>query len=68
MEGEEKEDTLYRIEENGGRILEVKEDAVIAEIHGDHERIENVVNELGEDVLEEVVRSGQVYISRQFGE
>lgn len=66
LEGEEKEETLYRIEEIGGRILEVKEDAIIAEIHGDHERIESVVQDLGEDVLDEVVRSGQVYISKKF--
>ncbi|KXA95224.1 hypothetical protein AKJ65_02200 [candidate division MSBL1 archaeon SCGC-AAA259E19] len=66
LKGEEKEETLYRIEEIGGRILEVKEDAIIAEIHGDHERIENVVQDLGSDVLEEVVRSGQVYISKKF--
>ncbi len=66
LEGEEKEKTLLRIEEIGGRVLEVKEDAIIAEIHGDHERIENVIQELGPDVLEEVARSGQVYISKKF--
>lgn len=66
LKGEEKEKVLYRIEEIGGRVLEVKEDAIIAEIHGDHERIENVIQDLGSDVLEEVARSGQVYISRKF--
>ncbi len=66
LSGKKKEETLRRIEEIGGRVLEVKEDAVIAEIHGDHERIEDVVQDLGEDVLEEVARSGQVYISRKF--
>lgn len=68
LKGEEKENALHRIEKIGGRILEVKEDAVIAEIHGNHERIENVIQDLGSDVLEEVARSGQVYISRKFEE
>ncbi len=66
LQGEEKEKTLLRIEEIGGRVLEVKEDAIIAEIHGDHERIENVIQDLGDEVLEEVARSGQVYISKKF--
>ncbi len=66
LEGEEKEKTLYRIEEIGGRILEVKGDAIIAEIYGDHERIENVIQDLGPDVLKEVARSGQVYVSKKF--
>jgi len=66
LAGEDKEKTLLRIEEIGGRVLEVKEDAIIAEIHGDHERIENVIQDLGDEVLEEVARSGQVYISKQF--
>lgn len=66
LKGDKKEETLHRIEEIGGRVLEVKKDAVIAEIHGDHERIQGVVEDLGPDVLEEVARSGQVYISRKF--
>ncbi|KXB06319.1 hypothetical protein AKJ53_00645 [candidate division MSBL1 archaeon SCGC-AAA382F02] len=66
LKGEKKEQALFRIEEIGGRILEVKEDAIIAEIHGDHQRIEGVINDLGSDVLEEVARSGQVYISKKF--
>lgn len=66
LEGEEKEEALYRIEEIGGRVLEVKGDAVIAEIHGDHERIENFLRDLGPGIFEEVARSGQVYISRKF--
>lgn len=65
LEGDRKGEALRRIEEIGGRVLEVKGDAVIAEIHGDHERIENVIQDLGSEVLEEVARSGQVYISRK---
>lgn len=66
LRGEEKEETLLRIEEIGGRVLEVKEDAIIAEVHGDHERIEEVLDELGDEVLQEVARSGQVYMSKKF--
>lgn len=66
LEGDKKEETLYRIEEIGGRILEVQGDAVIAEIHGDHERIENIIQDLGPEIFEEVARSGQVFISRTF--
>lgn len=66
LRGTKKEETLTRIEEIGGRVLEMKEDAVVAEIHGDHERIESVINDLGPEVLDEVARSGQVFISRKF--
>lgn len=66
LEGDKKEDTLYRIEEIGGRILEVQGDAIIAEIHGDHERIENIIQEIGPETFDEIARSGQVYISKKF--
>lgn len=66
LKGDKKEETLRRIEEIGGRILEVQGDAVIAEIHGDHDRIENVLQDLGEETFEEVARSGQVYVSKKF--
>ncbi|MFW5912316.1 MAG: acetolactate synthase small subunit [Candidatus Hadarchaeota archaeon] len=66
LQGKEKEETLLRIEEIGGRVLEVKKDAIIAEVHGDHDRIERILNELGDEVLEEVARSGQVYMSKKF--
>lgn len=66
LKGDKKEKTLRRIEEIGGRVLEVQGDAVIAEIHGDHDRIENVIQDLGEETFEEVARSGQVYISKKF--
>ncbi len=66
LKGEKKEETLYRIEEIGGRVLEVQGDAVIAEIHGDHERIENIIQDLGPETFEEVARSGQVYVSKKF--
>lgn len=66
LKGEKKEETLHRIEEIGGRILEVEGDAVIAEIHGDHERIETLIQDLGPETFEEVARSGQVYMSKKF--
>ncbi len=66
LEGEKKEETLYKIEEIGGRILEVQGSAIIAEIHGDHKRIENLIEDLGPDTFEEVARSGQVHISKKF--
>ncbi|KXB09667.1 hypothetical protein AKJ35_00190 [candidate division MSBL1 archaeon SCGC-AAA833F18] len=66
LKGEKRGEVLHQIEEVGGRVLEVKEDAIIAEIHGHHERIERVLNSLGSEVLDEVARSGQVYISREF--
>lgn len=56
---------LHQIEKVGGRVLEVRENALIAEIHGDHGRIEKVIQSLGPKVLKEVARSGQVIISRR---
>ena len=56
---------LHQIEKVGGRVLEVRDDALIAEVHGDHERIERVIQALGQKVLKEVARSGQVIISRK---
>lgn len=56
---------LHQIEKVGGRVLEVRDNTLIAEIHGDHERIERVIQSLGSKVLKEVARSGQVLISRK---
>ncbi len=58
-------ETLNRIEKVGGRVLEVKDNALVAEIYGDHERIEEILKELGPNILREVARSGQVLISRE---
>ncbi|MBS3815289.1 MAG: acetolactate synthase small subunit [Hadesarchaea archaeon] len=66
LEEEKRGEVLHQIEGIGGRVLEVKEDAIIAEIHGHHDRIERVLDSLGSEVIEEVARSGQVYISREF--
>ncbi|KUO40514.1 MAG: hypothetical protein AVW06_05170 [Hadesarchaea archaeon DG-33-1] len=58
---------LGEIDRIGGRVLELKENALVAEIYGTHERIEETIKGLGPDVLKEVARSGQVFISREMG-
>ncbi len=54
-----------QIEKAGGRVLETKGGVLIAELSGEHDEIERVIKELGEEVLKEVARSGQVLISRE---
>jgi acetolactate synthase small subunit len=56
---------VEQIERAGGKIIDSKEGALIAEISGEHEHIERLLKSLGSDVLREVARSGQVYISRE---
>lgn len=58
---------LGEIDRVGGRVLELKNNALVAEIYGTHERIEETIKGLGPDVLKEVARSGQVFISREMG-
>jgi acetolactate synthase-1/3 small subunit len=58
---------VSEIDRIGGRVLEFKNNALVAEVYGDHERIEQVVKALGPDILKEVARSGQVLISREMG-
>jgi acetolactate synthase-1/3 small subunit len=55
------------VEKAGGRILESRNNALVAELSGTHEDIERLVQALGPDVLHEVARSGQVLISREMG-
>jgi acetolactate synthase-1/3 small subunit len=55
------------VEKAGGRILESRNNALVAELSGIHEDIEKLVQTLGPDVLQEVARSGQVQISREMG-
>jgi len=61
---EERGRVLEEIEKVGGRVLQVAGKALIAEIYGDHERIEKLIHTLGSGVLKEVARSGQVIISK----
>lgn len=55
---------VQQVERAGGRVLESKGNMVIAELSGEHDEIERVINALGPKVLKEVARSGQVLISR----
>lgn len=55
---------VQQIERAGGRVLESKNNMVIAELSGEHDEIERVIKSLGPKMLKEVARSGQVLISR----
>lgn len=54
---------VEQIERAGGKIIDSKDGAIIAEVSGEHEHIERLVNALGPDILKEVARSGQVQVS-----
>jgi acetolactate synthase-1/3 small subunit len=56
---------VEKIERGGGKIVDTMEGVIIAEVSGDYEEVERVINSLGPDVLQEVARSGRVYISRR---
>jgi acetolactate synthase-1/3 small subunit len=60
-------EVVQTVEKAGGRVLESKNNALVAELSGNHEDIEKLVQILGPDVLQEVARSGQVQISREMG-
>jgi acetolactate synthase-1/3 small subunit len=56
---------VQKVERAGGRVVDSKNGVLIAELSGQHEEIERVIEALGPDVLKEVARSGQVLISRE---
>jgi len=56
---------VQKVERAGGRVVDSKNGVLIAELSGQHEEIERVVEALGPDVLKEVARSGQVLMSRE---
>jgi len=56
---------IQLVERAGGKVLENKDNILIAELSGDHDEIEKVIMELGPEILKEVARSGQVLISRE---
>lgn len=56
---------VEKIERGGGKIVDTMEGVIIAEVSGNYEEVERVINSLGPDVLQEVARSGRVYISRR---
>ena len=60
-------EVIQTVEKAGGRVLESKNNALVAELSGNHEDIEQLVKTLGPDILQEVARSGQVIISREMG-
>ena len=60
-------EVIQQVEKAGGRVLESKNNALVAELSGTHDDIERLVQTLGPDVLQEVARSGQVIISREMG-
>ncbi len=60
-------EVIQTVEKAGGRVLESKNNALVAELSGIHDDIEKLVQTLGPDVLQEVARSGQVIISRKMG-
>jgi len=64
LSGEDHWRVVERIEKAGGKIIEARNGAIIAEISGTREEIERLVSQLGPEVLREVVRSGQVYCQR----
>ncbi len=55
---------VQKVEERSGRMLEIKEGVAIAELSGEHSKVEEAVKELS-PYLKEVARSGQVYLSRE---
>jgi acetolactate synthase-1/3 small subunit len=56
---------VQNVERAGGRVVELKNGVLVAELSGEHEEIERVIKALGPEVLREVARSGQVLISRE---
>jgi acetolactate synthase small subunit len=65
LTGKEHWKVVEQIERGGGKIVDTKEGAIIAEVSGDYEEVERVINSLGPGVLTEVARSGRVYISKK---
>lgn len=59
---------ILGVERAGGKVLEFKKNVLIAELSGEHEEVERVIKALGPNLLKEVARSGQVFISRAAGQ
>ncbi len=65
LAGDEHWRVVEKIERAGGRIVDSSDGAILAELSGDHESVEKVINTLGPEILTEVARSGRVYISKK---
>jgi acetolactate synthase-1/3 small subunit len=57
-------DFIQKLEQKSGRVLEINDGVVIAELSGEHSKVEETVKELS-PYLKEVARSGQVYLSKE---
>ncbi len=55
---------IQKVEQAGGKVLESKKNVLIAELSGRHEEVERAIEAMGPDLLKEVARSGQVFISQ----
>jgi acetolactate synthase-1/3 small subunit len=64
LNDEESLRVLNEIDRIGGRVLEFRNNALVAEVYGDPERIGQVIMSLGPGILKKVARSGHVMISR----
>ncbi len=64
LEEGEMSEAIRLIQSMGGKVLEIREGALIGEVGGSHEEVERLLSSLGPHRLEEVARSGQVYLSR----
>lgn len=64
MSEEQLSRVIKQVQRVGGKVLEFKANALIIELSGEHEEVEKTIRSLGLDVLQEVARSGQVFISR----
>jgi acetolactate synthase-1/3 small subunit len=64
LNDEESLRVLNEIDRIGGRVLEFRNNALVAEVYGDPERIGQVIMSLGPGILKKVARSGHVLISR----
>ncbi|MFN4132919.1 MAG: acetolactate synthase small subunit [Candidatus Hadarchaeales archaeon] len=64
LENEKHWKVVEQIERAGGKIVDSRDGAIIAEISGEHDQIENLIISLGSEIIKEIARSGQVYISK----
>lgn len=55
---------LEELERNGAKVLEMRNGTVIAELSGEHSKVEQSIQNLS-PYLKEVARSGQVYLSKE---
>ena len=64
LSDEQLSQVMQEVERAGGKVLDFKKNMVIAELSGKHEEVERAIEAISPDLLKEVARSGQVFISR----